>query len=144
MNAKLVATDGLGESREFALRAWGSYLVGRSRRADIVIKHPSVSRRHCKLSCVPPGKWLVTDVGSSNGTFINSRPVSTEPLADGDSLRLGHVTLVFELMTEAGAPALIAVEPRDPGDSDVADSRVTEVRDVEAAAASAQPSRPLR
>lgn len=144
MNAKLVATAGLDQPREFALRAWGSYLVGRSRRADVVIKHPSVSRKHCKLSCVPPGKWLVTDVGSANGTFINSRRVSTEPLSDGDALRLGHVTLVFELMTEAGAPALITVEPRDPGDSDVADSRVTEVPDVEAAGASAPPGRPLR
>lgn len=51
--------------------------VGRSPNNDLVIKHDSVSRTHCRLE-VSKGVFYVTDLGSSNGTFIDGQKLEPE------------------------------------------------------------------
>ena len=63
-------------------------LIGRDPASDIVISHPTVSRRHAKLEW-NSGQLTVEDLGSSGGTFINGVRVRRERLAPGDVLRLG-------------------------------------------------------
>lgn len=49
-----------------------SVTVGRSPQADLVIPHDSISRQHCQIELIN-GEFFITDVGSSNGTFIDGR-----------------------------------------------------------------------
>ncbi|MFO7742777.1 MAG: FHA domain-containing protein [Anaerolineae bacterium] len=54
-----------------------------------------VSRRHCKI-CYQEGRYLVEDLGSANGTFLNGKrltPYLTHALENGDELQLGRVRL---------------------------------------------------
>ncbi len=71
--------------------------LGRSRESDIVIEDQNVSRRHAELR--PRGEaWVVSDLGSTNGTRLNGRPVrAAEPLAPGDEIELGSSFVTFEL-----------------------------------------------
>jgi hypothetical protein len=64
-------------------------LVGRSRRCDVVVEHPTVSRRHLELRPAAPGEWLALDVGSLNGTWLQDRRVGRTIVVPGDELWLG-------------------------------------------------------
>ncbi len=71
--------------------------VGRSRRCDIAIDDPSVSRKHVFLT-FHEGKIHLQDLGSSNGTFVNGERVTTDAeLYDGDALRLGDAEVSVEI-----------------------------------------------
>jgi len=67
--------------------------VGKSADHHIRLPGAAVSRRHCRL--VPLGDaWVVQDLGSSNGTFVNQQRATECNLADGDVLRIGEYRLV--------------------------------------------------
>jgi hypothetical protein len=67
----------------------GPVLVGRSRRCDVVLTHPTVSRRHLELRPAGSGQWLAVDVGSLNGTWLANRRVARALVVPGDELWLG-------------------------------------------------------
>jgi hypothetical protein len=71
------------------LRETGPVLVGRSRRCDVVVEHPTVSRRHLELRPAGPGEWLALDVGSLNGTWRDDRRIGRAIVVPGDELWLG-------------------------------------------------------
>jgi hypothetical protein len=72
-----------------ALPAAAPILVGRSHRCDVVVEHPTVSRRHLELRPAGEGEWLATDVGSLNGTWLQNRRVGRAIVVPGDELWLG-------------------------------------------------------
>ena len=72
-----------------ALPAGGPILVGRSPRCDVVVEHPTVSRRHLELRPAGPGEWLALDVGSLNGTWRYNRRIGRAIVVPGDELWLG-------------------------------------------------------
>ena len=51
-----------------------SIVVGRDEGADVIIDNPSVSRRHAEIRLTDDG-WVVEDLGSSNGTFIQGQRI---------------------------------------------------------------------
>lgn len=70
-------------------------LVGRALAADVQFPDRTVSRRHCALTRVGSG-WRVEDLGSTNGTWVNGRPiVSAADLHDGDEVTIGFSRFVF-------------------------------------------------
>lgn len=75
--------------------------LGRGDANTVNLPDPSVSSRHATLR-LRDGVWILSDLGSTNGTAVDGEPVRTEvPLSPGSILRLGEVDLLFE--------------PRDPG-----------------------------
>lgn len=70
--------------------------VGRTVQADFVVDAPLVSRIHCRLSTDTQGNLEVEDLRSTNGTFVNGRPITRAVLAQGDRLRIGRMELVVE------------------------------------------------
>jgi diguanylate cyclase (GGDEF)-like protein len=68
--------------------------VGRGDDCDIQIPDHSVSRRHAEVQHAENG-IVVTDLQSTNGTFVNDQPVTTARLHDGDYLRVGNCIYRF-------------------------------------------------
>lgn len=67
--------------------------LGRSGSADVVLADTAVSAEHARVDRVGRG-WIVTDLGSTNGTRVNNAVVNNRaPLADGDVLAVGTVRL---------------------------------------------------
>jgi len=73
-----------------------TYTVGRHRNNDIVISDPKVSSFHARLDRSPEG-FIVVDLKSRNGSFINGRRVETGPLRSGDEVRMGPARLVYRV-----------------------------------------------
>ena len=70
--------------------------IGRGDYNDIVISDPSVSTMHAKLQR-REAVWILTDLGSTNGTFVEGERLSGEaPLSPGTTLRFGDVIALFE------------------------------------------------
>jgi pSer/pThr/pTyr-binding forkhead associated (FHA) protein len=70
--------------------------IGRADYNDLVVPDPSVSTSHAKLQR-REGVWVLTDLDSTNGTFVDGDRVRGEaPLAPGASVQFGDVQLVFE------------------------------------------------
>lgn len=84
-----------GSRRTYQLQR-GSNIVGRGQDAAFRLPDTSVSRRH--LDIYFDGQIAVLhDLGSTNGTSVNGSNVQTWQLADGDVVRVGHSTVVFNL-----------------------------------------------
>ena len=70
--------------------------IGRVQGMDIQIDHVSVSRRQAEI-CRDGEAWVVRDIGSSNGTFVNGeRLTGDRPLKAGDEISIGQYSLFFE------------------------------------------------
>ncbi|HHP7246309.1 MAG TPA: FHA domain-containing protein [Elainellaceae cyanobacterium] len=75
-----------------------SWLIGRSSTCAVTVLNRSVSRRHAVIGHHSSIGFYVTDVGSSNGTWVNRRklaPMERRSLQDGDLLQLGSLKAEF-------------------------------------------------
>lgn len=97
--AILVERGGDGEGDWFSLRTQVT-TIGRHPESDIVLDDITVSRRHSEVRLVD-GRYVVSDVGSLNGTYVNQERVDSRVLAQGDELQVGKFHLVF--LQRAGA-----------------------------------------
>ena len=81
-------------------------LIGSRRDCDLALNDPEVSKIHCAIVHTG-GAFLVCDLCSRSGTFVNGQPVRVGPLNPGDMLRVGTLDLMLELATppQSFAPA---------------------------------------
>ncbi len=70
--------------------------LGRDPQNLVVIEDAKASRFHAEVAC-EKGKWLLRDLGSSNGTWRNDQKIASIDLAEGTEFRIGRTTLRFEL-----------------------------------------------
>jgi hypothetical protein len=64
--------------------------IGRAVDCAVSVADSSVSRYHARIELGPDGRHAVTDLGSTNGTFVNDVRAAAAPLGDGDYLRVGN------------------------------------------------------
>jgi hypothetical protein len=72
--------------------AGGRLVLGRSPGCQLVFDDDTVSRRHAELR-FDEGRWMLRDLGSSNGTWVNGRRVMEAEVAPGDEVQLGGCAL---------------------------------------------------
>jgi pSer/pThr/pTyr-binding forkhead associated (FHA) protein len=89
-----------------------SWTIGSDPECDLVVDKPTVSRRHCRLSRSGNG-YLLEDLGSSNGTFVNGEPIHTSrSVTRADTITLGLTALMPWPVEEAWAePAAVTIGP---------------------------------
>ena len=68
--------------------------IGRHSSNDIVIQDPQVSRKHLQLRA-EKGSYLLFDLSSTGGTFINNKPISSAKLKPGDVIKIGKTLLIY-------------------------------------------------
>ncbi|MCB1744476.1 MAG: diguanylate cyclase, partial [Gammaproteobacteria bacterium] len=79
----------------------GLSTIGRSHSCDIRLNGHGISRTHLRIERDPYARIFVEDLGSTNGSFVNSQPLSQHRLIEGDYLQLGPDTvLLFSYMLE--------------------------------------------
>lgn len=79
-------------------------VIGRSEVADIMIPEPLISRRHARILHLRIGDrdcYEVSDLESSNGTFVNHAAIRAANLVNGDTLQIGPVLFKFMVRDEA-------------------------------------------
>ncbi len=74
-------------------------IIGRSKRSDLVIDVPTVSRSHAVLTRYDDGSWSISDVGSRGGVYVNGAPVDMAAITINDTLSLGGIEMYLEPIT---------------------------------------------
>jgi hypothetical protein len=107
MSFKLSVRQGPRPNLVFELDA-ESYIIGREAGNEIVIEDPQVSRRHAQLTR-QGASYLLEDIGSTNGTYVNGKRVTAPVLlANGDMIGLADtVVLAVQAPLTAGQDATV-------------------------------------
>ena len=78
----------------------GNVLVGRDPEVELVLPDPGVSFRHAFIEDRGDA-FVLVDLGSTNGTFVNGQRAAETPIAHGDKLRFGQTLVRFEVQDES-------------------------------------------
>lgn len=128
---KLLTGPGAGSS--VSIVAGAEYVFGRGRESDVMLAEDLVSRRHAILSCVSKLPVL-SDLGSTNGTFVNGERITRATLKGGDRLLVGTTIARMEVVRDAASPSreipVLTPAPRRHRDSTMA-GRLDEVPPVD-------------
>ncbi len=79
-----------------------SVTIGRSKANSVAINDAKASRTHCAIQRTERG-WIVADMGSSNGTFLNGKQIQKSLLSLGDVISIGEARIHFERVIEEPA-----------------------------------------
>jgi diguanylate cyclase (GGDEF)-like protein len=106
-HASLIVLTGAEIGRDFRLRG-GSTVIGRDTSAKICLPDDRASRQHARVDCqdAEGGRgptFTITDLGSTNRTFVNSKPVESVELRDGDKIQIGGTVLKFVFLDDIEA-----------------------------------------
>ena len=78
------------------IEARGVMVIGREPGVDVLLNDLGVSRRHAQLSLLDGGCVLITDLGSTSGTFVNGSRIEKREMASGDKVEIGTFALEFD------------------------------------------------
>jgi signal transduction histidine kinase len=96
-SARLICVVGHDVGRSYSIDGAEPAIIGRGAHADIEIAGTEISRRHAQIVW-HRGRFVISDLGSRNGTLVNGEPIEERALASGDRIQLGGWTvLVFSL-----------------------------------------------
>ena len=102
----LVARPSSSDAESYSLRRLVTVCGRSSALAHVVGEHASLSRAHAAFASDVAGVWYVVDLGSTHGTFLNSRrlaPLTREAVRVGDTVTLGESTRQYILQEEEEA-----------------------------------------
>ena len=68
--------------------------IGRDSANDISVNSDAVSRRHARLT-IDGGRRMITDLQSTNGTYVNNSPILTQFLENGDQIKIGDTIFKY-------------------------------------------------
>jgi transcriptional regulator with GAF, ATPase, and Fis domain len=111
MRAKLVAINGPLRKSEFPV--FGEVRVGRDAGSTIRLEDPWVSAQHCTIT-EENGRYILNDLESHAGTFVNGIPARQRELTSGDEVAIGNSLFLFQEENNAG-PLCNTVEMDEEG-----------------------------
>jgi hypothetical protein len=91
--AQLVMISGGADGRTYELDQPVTS-IGRLPASDILLSDPGASRRHAEIR-LADGRYVIVDLGSTNGTMVNEASVAERELRDGDRITIGRTVLEF-------------------------------------------------
>jgi pSer/pThr/pTyr-binding forkhead associated (FHA) protein len=97
-SAALVVVKGPQIGDSFVLKS-GPNILGRGSETDLLLDDVTVSRKHAVIDKTDDG-WLLTDLGSLNGTYVDRSIVESVLLRGGEELQIGKYRFAFLLPTE--------------------------------------------
>ncbi len=109
--AALVVRQGTQAGMSFVISG-NQVVIGREEGLDIVLQDPESSRRHARVSW-QGGRYIIEDMGSTNGTFVNGVQITMpQALNPGDSIGIGQTALVFQLSGAEMGPGFYQAPPQ--------------------------------
>ncbi|MBN1845766.1 MAG: SpoIIE family protein phosphatase [Sedimentisphaerales bacterium] len=99
-----ISIKGPDQAWQAELLAQGT-LIGRSAKNDLVLDNAEVSRRHARIFRDPFQRWIIEDLGSRNGIFLNGRHIQAGAIMWGDQVQIGPYQLALMGQPEPSPPA---------------------------------------
>ena len=93
----LRGVSGITFAKNFTLV--GKMIIGRTKDCDITIPSNEISRHHACI-ITRPGSILLEDLGSSNGTFVNNKPINKAVIHVGDEIRFDKIRFQIQSVNQ--------------------------------------------
>jgi pSer/pThr/pTyr-binding forkhead associated (FHA) protein len=100
--------------------------IGRLPENTICISNMGISRRHAKIERDANNSFIISDLNSLNGTFVNNAKVKKSVLTNGDKITIGKYTILFEDMEKRDAAAATAGSAPKKDDTSITPPSVIE------------------
>jgi len=71
-------------------------IIGRSAQCDVVVETKDISRKHARIFRDPFGRWIVEDLDSRNGVYINGQRIEAQAILPGDQIDIGLYSVTLE------------------------------------------------
>lgn len=119
---KVKYDDGLVKRHKFYQRK--QIKIGRWSNNHIVLDDKTVSGHHARIDMVKEGRFMITDLGSSNGIFVNGKKVEKHVLKNDDVIVIGKCTIYYtfenvekelDLFESKSNPKTVIIDPDDTG-----------------------------
>ena len=113
--AKLFFVGLDGAEKSYRLQTHRPFTIGRDPGNDIILRDPKVSRHHAEI-VFERGFFVLHDLASANGTYVNGKRIRVAPLTHGAKVRMGNSYGRFseELPTESDSNAKAEQMPEAP------------------------------
>jgi hypothetical protein len=89
----LVIMDGPERDRDFRIKTPRT-IIGRTPDCDVILDNPHTSTKHASIRLLDEVLYI-TDLDSSNGTYVNAREITKSELKDNDTVTIGDISLKF-------------------------------------------------
>lgn len=111
--AKIILT-GPDSTQEVELHPRG-LVLGRAETCDVILTEDSVSRRHARISQDPFGRWILEDLDSQNGVFINGQRIQAQAMLPQQKIEIGTLSLELVLAEKetTRSPVVATVDLED-------------------------------
>ena len=93
--APKASLQNLGTGQVFSINS-SNVIIGRENSCNIVLPDVNASRQHAQIT-FNQGMWLISDLGSTNGTYVNNQEITTREIKNGDVVTIGVTNLGFSL-----------------------------------------------
>jgi len=104
--ARLIVSSGDEKPRHVTVRNDAVLVIGRGENSGLVLEDDFASRSHAEVR-FEGDRYVVRDLGSTNGTFLNEKAISEKELVEGDTIRIGHHEMVFHYAEEESGEATV-------------------------------------
>ena len=91
-------------------------VIGRAPDCDLLLQHESISRQHARISRDDEG-WVLRDLGSKNGSRVNTFHVTDQLLRNGDRIDLGTIRMYVDIGPESAASRARVIFDENPAPS---------------------------
>src|SRR4051812_45848253 len=90
----LIYPGGADLGKKYELETAIEMVIGRGSDSTIQVDRDSVSRKHAKIKRSGVD-WIISDLGSTNGTYVNDGQIENYTLRDGDLVKIGNAIFKF-------------------------------------------------
>jgi pSer/pThr/pTyr-binding forkhead associated (FHA) protein len=113
--------EGENEGVEIKLTPPREIFIGRSEDSDVFLGEKKISRKHAQIT-VSEDEVSITDLESTNGSFVNSKKISEVKLKNKDKIKVGSSVIEVEIQMSSGAEseAPTSAKPKEKSNPKVA------------------------
>jgi len=104
----------LSNGKKLPITHWEN-VIGRSKRSDIVIDFPTVSRNHAVLTRYDDGSWTITDTDAKAGVLVNGKQVRIQAITPEDSINIGGIDMTLQPISRRQEQRLAQLRTKGPG-----------------------------
>ena len=104
----------IGNDKKLPITHWEN-VIGRSKRSDIVIDFPTVSRNHAVITRYDDGSWTITDTAAKSGVLVNGKQIDICPIGPEDTINIGGIDMTLQPISHRQEQRLAQLRSRGTG-----------------------------
>jgi predicted CXXCH cytochrome family protein len=109
MSYLIILRTGTNDRQETRAESGPRLLIGRGPQSQLRLDHDAIAVEHARVDQTEDGRYVLTDLGSPAGSYVNGKRIEKAQLAAGDQIAIGPYLLKVELLQQHQGPLILDV-----------------------------------